>query len=236
MDVETGATKDVAWLHLDLTRLPQKETLEYSIKKSLLAASAVFEFRQTDGTFAFNARAEGKIPFKGNFVFTSEVRGPSVSQACSFSQYSEIQQGKAARHYVVESDALQFKKEGEATSRKSIDLTGLDSNALMASIMLPHLLSSWIPNDRSLLASQFVVAGRILAVKVQLFDMGRDFRVYTKEVDAPINLQKWLQIEWPTTQVFEGSWSDPQKAVSSLRFKVPVLGTLELPLVHCDRG
>lgn len=228
---------DFEWLRLDLGRLAQKETLEYSIKKSLLAASAVFTLEKnlSGDTLNVEGQLQAKVPFKGNFEFEATSVSHRTDGALGFSIYKEFQNDEAIRLWIEQSGLLKCIPEGESPKREMPLDAGVTKASVLNSLTLLSVLSSHLPSKCRLFAAQFVAADKLFAVKIQFNETGSVFRVFAKEVSHPVTSEEWQALAWPENSMVEGSWDEERRAVSALRVRVPVLGALELPLVRSSR-
>jgi hypothetical protein len=229
------------WIHLDLDRLPQKETLEYSIKKSLLAASAVFTLEKnlTGDILNVEGQLTAKVPFKGNFEFEATSVSRRDQSALGFSIYKEFKDDEAIRLWIEQSGLLKCIPEGEAAKRELPLSEDLEGASVLNPLTLLSVLSSHLPKaleeNRRLFAAQFVAADKLFALKIQFNDAATEFLVFAKDIAAPLTSEQWLQTAWPEASMVNGRWDAEQRAVSALRVRVPVLGALELPLIRVSR-
>lgn len=227
-----NVTGPVTWLRLDFDRLPNTETLEYSVKKTFFAVHAVFRLEKTADRVNVEAKLHLKIPIKGDLTF----EGTSVSHLgedpVTFSIYKEWQDDKAARVWLSRNGRLENVREGESEPRKSFEVG--DSAPVLNALTLLSVFSSWKPEAGRQYAAQFAVADKIFALRFVVH--GRNFSVFAKDVPGPLTDPEWRAIEWPAASTLEGTWDEERHAVGSLKVRVPVLGLVELPLSKASRS
>lgn len=238
---EAPLEESFEWLKLELDRLPQKETLEYSFKKSLIAASAVFTLEKnlSGETLNVEGQLKAKIPFKGNFEFEATSASHRNPSPIGFSIYKEFKSDDAIRLWIEQAGVLKCIPQSGLDEAKTVkDFSvgeTLPAGTVLNALTLLSVLSSHLPSKKKIFAAQFVAADKLFVLKILFDEAGTRFRVFSKEAAAPVSSEQWQQINWPEASLLEGNWSAEHRAVNALRVRVPVLGALELPLTRSSR-
>lgn len=222
----------VTWLRLDFDRLPNTETLEYSVKKMVFAVHAVFRLEKTEDRVNVEAKLQLKIPIKGDLSFEGTSVSHRGEDPVSFSIYKEWQDEKAARVWLSSKGRLENVREGEAQPRRSFEIG--ESAPVLNALTLLSVFSSWKPQAGRQYAAQFVVADKIFALRFVVH--GNHFSVFAKDVPGPLTDPEWRSVQWPATSTLEGTWDEERQAVGSLKVRLPVLGLVELPLSKASRS
>jgi hypothetical protein len=229
------------WLRLDPQGLSKKESLEYSIKRPLFAASAVFTLeRDADYSNVYTCRSfiKGKIPFRGSWEMRSESRIDTQSPGkIGFVSYSESPAGKPVRQWRAGKELELF----EGASKDVIQSVELASVEIESAViqnavqLLFAFASTWQPKAVGFFG-QFVVGNQLMALRT-LRRQKNVFDIFLLEIQSALSLEQVKQLDWHSAKAHRAAftWDPDRKVISSLEFKLPWLGELEIPLTRHSR-
>jgi hypothetical protein len=234
---------DALWLRFLSSGPAQSETVEFKIKRPLLAASAVFALgRALDNPkhHVIRSKVQAKIPLKGAWVFHSETRFDfDVQSGALFEYYTEELEGREKREWRNTKGSLDFYQDGQLHSEANVRSAdaGIEVGPILnASQLLFAFASSWRPKVPGFFG-QFVAGKRLFAIRV-LRKASNLYEADIRNLDCPKSLDEMKQLEWNVEGSHRASfaWDADKKVISSLGFELPIIGKIEMPLIHHVRG
>jgi hypothetical protein len=233
---------DALWLRFLSSSDAQSETLEFKIKRPLLAASAVFALgRALDNPkhYVIRSKIQAKIPLKGAWVFQSETRfDPDVQTGALFENSSEELEERGKKEWRNTGGRLEYFEDGQLHAEEGISYGESASDAgpiLSASQLIFAFASSWRPKVPGFFG-QLVAGKRLFAIRV-LRKRENLYEVDLLDLDRPLELGEMKQLDWHGQESHHASftWDAERKVISVLAFDLPLLGKIEMPLIQHSR-